>query len=175
MAKDDRKTVTIADMGRGLLKMAPDVPGIIRHAPGLILRSPKMKKTIGHIFQNLANAHPDRPFVRFEGATTSYGEANRLVNRYAAVLTENGVNRGDVVAILAKNSPTDLFVILATVKLGATAGMMNYNQLGDVAEHSLSLLKAKVLVYDPDCADVFDSVSPAKLPPRTLDFTALDV
>ena len=23
MAKDDRKTVTIADMGRGLLKMAP--------------------------------------------------------------------------------------------------------------------------------------------------------
>ena len=69
------------------------------------------------------------------------------------------MNRGDVVAILAKNSPTDLFVILATVKLGATAGMMNYNQLGDVAEHSLSLLKAKVLVYDPDCAEVFDSVS----------------
>ncbi|QHN31741.1 long-chain-acyl-CoA synthetase [Gordonia amarae] len=175
MGKDDRKTVTVADLARGLVKMAPDVPGIVKHAPGLILRSPKMKKTIGHIFQNLAKAHPDRPFVRFEGATTTYGEANSLVNRYAAVLTENGVGRGDVVAILSKNCPTDLYVILATVKLGATAGMMNYNQLGEVAEHSLSLLKAKVLVYDPECADVYHSVSPASLPPRAFDFTALDV
>uniref|UniRef100_UPI002BA5CFA2 AMP-binding protein n=1 Tax=Gordonia sp. (in: high G+C Gram-positive bacteria) TaxID=84139 RepID=UPI002BA5CFA2 len=175
MGNDDRKTVGVADVARGLVKMAPDIPGIVKHAPGLVLRSPSMKKTIGLIFQNLAKAHPERPFVRFEGVTTSYGEANRLVNRYAAVLVENGVGSGDVVAILSKNCPTDLYVILATVKLGATAGMMNYNQLGDVAEHSLSLLQAKVLVYDPECADVYHSVSSAALPPRAFDFTALNV
>ena len=39
--------------------------------------------------------------------------------------------------MLSKNRPEALFVALAAVKLGATAGMLNYNQRGDVLEHSL--------------------------------------
>ncbi len=173
-SSDTRDAVGLTDLIRGVVAMAPNAPGMLRHAPGLIYRPADAKRTIGSIFQKHAAAHPDRPFVRFEGRTMTYGEVNRRVNRYAAVLADLGVGRGDVVGILAKNSPTDLTLMLATVKLGAVAGMLNYNQRGHILEHSMSLLGAKVLVHDPDCAEAFDSIPASALPEHVLDFAALD-
>ncbi|NMO02047.1 long-chain-acyl-CoA synthetase [Gordonia sp. TBRC 11910] len=162
--------VGIADIAKGLVDMAPSVPLILKHVPGLIHRPADAKRTIGHVFQKEAAAHPDRPFVRFEGRSTTYGEANRTVNRYASTLSDLGVGEGDVVAILAKNSATDLLLMLATVKLGAVAGMVNYNQRGKVIEHSMTLLGAKVLVWDPDTAEAFDSIPQDALPQHVFDF-----
>ncbi len=167
------KTVGVRDLLCGVVKMAPQAADD-QARPGLIRRPPEAKKTIGSVFQKLAHAHPDRPFVRFEGRTTTYGEANRRVNRYAAVLSEAGVGKGDVVAILSKNNATDLLLMLATVKLGAVAGMLNYNQRGEVLEHSMKLLDATVLVYDPECGEALESVSESILPEHVYDFSAFD-
>ncbi|AVM01305.1 long-chain-acyl-CoA synthetase [Gordonia iterans] len=169
-----RRTVGVGDLLKGVVAMAPDALSMARHAPGLVIRSADAKKTIGLIFQKLAAKHPDRPFVRFEGRTLTYGEANRTVNRYAAVLAERGVGKGDVVGILAENSDTDLLVVLATLKLGAVAGMLNYNQHGHVIDHSMSLLNAKVLVRDPRCAEAWDTMSPDARPEHVLTFDDLD-
>ncbi|MEE3852741.1 long-chain-acyl-CoA synthetase [Gordonia sp. LSe1-13] len=168
------KGVGLTDLIRGVVKMAPHAPGMIKHAPGLIHRPPHAKRTIGSIFQKHAAAHPDRPFIRFEGRSLTYGEVNRRVNRYAAVLADKGVGTGDTVAILSKNNPTDLMVVLATVKLGAVAGMLNYNQRDKVLSHSVSLLDATVLVHDPDCAEAFESIPSDALPPHVFDFAAFD-
>ncbi len=173
-SSDTHTEVGITDLLKGVAKMATDVGGMVKHAPSLVTRKPNTKRSIGLVFQRHAASHPDRPFVRFEGKTTTYGEANRRVNRYAAVLTEAGVTRGDVVAILSMNCPTDLFVMLATVKLGATAGMLNYNQRGEILDHSMGLLGAKVLVHDPDCAEAFDSISESARPAEAFSFDELD-
>lgn len=169
-----RSRVGVTDLVKGVVEMAPDALAMARHAPGMVLRSPDAKKTIGSIFEKLAAKHPDRPFVRFEGQTLTYGEANRVVNRYAAVLAERGVGTGDVVGILAENSDTDLLVILATVKLGAVAGMLNYNQRGTVIDHSMKLLDAKVLIRDPRCDEAWESMSPERHPEHVLDFDQLE-
>ncbi|MFT4124905.1 MAG: long-chain-acyl-CoA synthetase [Gordonia sp. (in: high G+C Gram-positive bacteria)] len=171
---ENQSVVGITDLVKGVLKMAPQAHQMIRHVPGLIRRPADAQRSIGLIFQKHAKAHPDRPFVRFEGRTTSYGEANRRVNRYAALFAEKGVGKGDVVAILSKNCPTDLYVMLATVKLGAIAGMLNYNQRGAVIDHSMTLLGARLLVHDPGCAEAFESIGESVLPPHVLDFAALD-
>ncbi|AZG48756.1 long-chain-acyl-CoA synthetase [Gordonia insulae] len=173
-SSDTHNAVGFTDLIRGVVKMAPHAPNMIKHAPGLIHRPPEAKRTIGSIFQKHAASHPDRPFIRFDGRSITYGEVNRRVNRYAATLADNGVGRGDVVAILSKNNPTDLMVMLATVKLGAVAGMLNYNQRGKVMAHSVSLLDAKVLVHDPDCAEAFDSIPADVLPPQVFDFAGFD-
>ncbi|MBJ7352879.1 MAG: long-chain-acyl-CoA synthetase, partial [Rhodococcus sp.] len=116
------------------------------------------KVSIGLIFQDAAAKNSTRPFVRFEGESISYKDANALVNQYAAVFTDRGVVRGDVVGVLSKNRPEALFAALAAVKLGATAGMLNYNQRGDVLEHSLGILEAKVLVLDENAQEALDSL-----------------
>ncbi|NDZ93931.1 long-chain-acyl-CoA synthetase [Streptomyces sp. SID6673] len=173
-SSDTHTAVGFTDLIRGVVKMAPQAPGMLKHVPGLIRRPPEAKRTIGSIFQNHAHTHPDRPFIRFQGRSMTYGEVNRRVNRYAGVLAESGVGRGDVVAILAKNSPTDLMLMLATVKLGAVAGMLNYNQRGKVMAHSVALLDAKVLVHDPDCAEAFESIPAEGRPPHVFDFAAFE-
>lgn len=168
------KKVRLTDLAKGVVDMVPSAPLMLRHAPGLIHRPADARKTIGSVFQNHAGRHPQRPFVRFEGNTTTYGEANAIVNRYAAQLAADGVGVGDVVALLGKNSPTLLYLTLATVKLGATAGMMNYNQQGEIADHSMTLLGAKVLVRDPECAPAYDSMSTAVLPGHDYDYAEFD-
>ncbi|GAA4745654.1 long-chain-acyl-CoA synthetase [Gordonia alkaliphila] len=170
----ERNRVGVADLLKGAVEMAPDLLSMARHAPGMVLRSPDAAKTIGSVFANLAAKYPDRPFVRFDGAMLTYGEANRVVNRYAAVLAERGVGVGDVVGILAENSDTDLLVILATVKLGASAGMLNYNQSGAVIDHSMTLLDAKVLIRDPRCVEAWETMRPERRPEHVLDFDELD-
>ncbi|MFT4201684.1 long-chain-acyl-CoA synthetase [Gordonia sp. (in: high G+C Gram-positive bacteria)] len=168
------KKVGILDLAKGVVDMVPTAPLMIRHAPGLIHNPADKQKTIGEVFARHAAKHPSRPFVRFEGESTTYGEANAIVNRYAAQLAADGVGVGDVVALLGKNSPTFLYLALATVKLGATAGMMNYNQHGHVADHSMKLIGAKVLVFDPECAEAANSISADCLPEHVYDYTAFD-
>ncbi|MFZ1179405.1 MAG: long-chain-acyl-CoA synthetase FadD6, partial [Mycobacterium sp.] len=72
------------------------------------------------------------------------------VNRYAAVLATRGVGKGDVVGIMLRNSPNAVLTMLAAVKCGAIAGMLNYHQRGEVLAHSLGLLEAKVLIAETD-------------------------
>src|SRR6266702_7635601 len=119
--------------------MALDGPGIMRGAAGMLVR-PDDKVSVGLHFQRAAAAVPDRVFLRFEGREYTYGEANAEVNRFAAVLAERGAGRGDVVGVLMTNRPETLFVVLATVKLGATVGLLNHHQRDRVLAHSFGLL-----------------------------------
>jgi len=88
--------------------------------------------------------------VKFGAQRLTYRDANATANRYAAVLAARGVGHGDVVAIMLRNSPNAVLAMLATVKCGAVAGMINYHQRGEVLAHSLGLLDAKALIAESD-------------------------
>ncbi|AUM15974.1 long-chain-acyl-CoA synthetase [Rhodococcus ruber] len=150
-------TISLVGLATQLPRMLPDVPSLLRGAAGLT-RRPEARESIGSVFQRLAERNPDRPFLRFEGDALSYGDANAQVNRYAAVLTAQGVRTGDVVAVLMKNRPEALLVALATVKLGAAAGMLNHHQRGEVLAHSLDLLDSRVLVVGEECEEALESL-----------------
>ena len=66
------------------------------------------------------------------------------------MLAARGVGSGDVVGIMLRNSPNAVLTMLAAVKCGAVAGMLNYHQRGEVLAHSLGLLDAKVLIAETD-------------------------
>ncbi|BCO34990.1 hypothetical protein MHEC_14230 [Mycobacterium heckeshornense] len=114
------------------------------------------------MFQDRAARYGDRVFLRFGDQRLTYREANATANRYAAVLAARGVGRGDVVGIMLRNSPDAVLMMLAVVKCGAIAGMINYHQRGDVLAHGLGLLDAKVLVAESDLVSaVLESGAPA--------------
>ena len=154
---ESTSTISLPGLVAALPGMLPDLPSLLRGAVGMT-RKPSARETIGSVFQKQAARRPDSPFLRFEGDTLSYGEANAQVNRYANVLTAQGVRTGDVVGILMENKPEALLLALATVKLGAAAGMLNNNQRGEVLEHSLSLLDSRVLVVDEECAEALETL-----------------
>ena len=63
------------------------------------------------------------------------------------------MEKGDVGGVLSQNRPEAVLAMIAVVKLGAIAGMLNYNQRGNVIDHSLGVLEANVLILDPDARD----------------------
>jgi fatty-acyl-CoA synthase len=141
----------------GLLDIATHIPGLLMDAP-VILRGvitgfgarPSAKTSIGKVFQERAARYADKVFIKFGDEQITYREANETVNRYAAVLAARGVGHGDVVGIMLRNSPESVLLMLATVKCGAIAGMLNHHQRGDVLKYSFGLLAAKAVVAETD-------------------------
>jgi fatty-acyl-CoA synthase len=157
------RRVRFTDLVKALPALAPDTVRMTKGAIGLATVKSTSLESVGHVFQRAAHKHPDRPFLRFENQEYSYGQANARVNQYAGVLSAHGVGEGSVVGILASNRPETLLVALATVKLGAIAGMLNYQQRGDVLNHSQKLLDSTVLVVGAECAEALASVPAAEV------------
>src|SRR6201999_3139121 len=143
-------SIGLIDIATRAPAVLADLPVIARGMLTLARAQPNFKISIGKIFQDRAERYGDRIFLRFGEQQLSYREANAAANRYAAVLAARGVGRGDVVGIMLRNSPNAVLMMLATVKCGAVAGMLNYHQRGEVLAHSLGLLDAKVLVAETD-------------------------
>ncbi|WP_424394577.1 long-chain-acyl-CoA synthetase FadD6 [Mycobacterium sp.] len=160
----------------GLIDIATRVPGVLTDVPVMIrgvltwlLARPTSKTSIGKVFQERAARFGDRVFIRFGEQQLSYREANATANRYAAVLAARGVGRGDVVGIMLRNSPNAVLMMLAAVKCGAIAGMLNYHQRGELLAHSLGLLEAKVLVAESDLLDAVDECGGTGVSPTTIE------
>ncbi|BBU21740.1 long-chain-acyl-CoA synthetase FadD6 [Mycobacterium xenopi] len=157
-----RTSVGLADVAARVPAVLADVPVLARGALTGLLPQRNSKASIGRVFQDRAARYGDRVFLRFGDQRLTYREANATANRYAAVLAARGVGRGDVVGIMLRNSPDAVLMMLAVVKCGAIAGMINYHQRGDVLAHSLGLLDAKVLVAESDLVSaVLESGAPA--------------
>ncbi|MBN3509859.1 long-chain-acyl-CoA synthetase [Mycolicibacterium septicum] len=154
----DQKSGTRSSVG--LLDLASQVPGLLMDAPviargvltGMMAR-PTAKTSIGKVFQERAAQYADRVFLKFGDERITYREANETVNRYAAVLAAKGVGHGDVVGVMLRNSPDAVLLMLAIVKCGAVAGMLNYHQRGKVLAHSFGLLKAVAVVAESDLVE----------------------
>lgn len=141
----------------GLLDIASQIPGLLRDTPTMVRgvvtgfgARPSAKTSIGKVFQERAAQHAGNVFLKFEDREITYGEANEMVNRYAAVLAAKGVGHGDVVGIMMRNSPEPILLMLAAVKCGAISGMLNFHQRDEVLKHSLGLLDAAVVVAETE-------------------------
>lgn len=148
-----RTDVGLFDVAGRLPGLLLDVPTILRGVVTGFGARPSAKTSIGKVFQDRAEKYGDKVFIKFADEQISYRQANETANRYAAVLAARGVGHGDVVGIMLRNSPEAVLVMLAAVKCGAIAGMLNYNQRGDVLKHSLGLLNATAVVAETDFVD----------------------
>jgi len=147
------RAVGLLDLLTRLPAVLIDAPVILRGARTGLLAQPNSRASIGKVFAERAARYGDRTFLRYGDEKISYAEANETANRYAAVLAECGVGRGDVVGIMERNSPDVVLTMLAAVKCGAVAGMLNHHQREEVLAHSIGLLGATVVVAEADLID----------------------
>ncbi|RLT97040.1 long-chain-acyl-CoA synthetase [Ketobacter sp.] len=140
------KQVSLSEIAAGILRAVPDAPAFFHGVRHMLNAGPDKKMSIGRLLEQQAARYPASPALKFEDKVWSYAGFNGWVNRIAALLQQQGVGSGDVVAIMSENRPDMLACTAAAAKLGAIAGMINYNQRDDVLVHSLGLIKPKVLV-----------------------------
>jgi len=177
MASDEsgsRHSVGLLDLATRLPGVVMDAPVIVRGALTGLLALPTTKTSVGKVFQERAARYGANVFIRFGDEQLTYRQANETVNRYAAVLADRGVRRGDVVGIMVRNSPNAVLLMLAAVKCGAVAGMLNYHQRGELLAYSIDLLDAKVIVAESDFVDpISESGNSGPFPISVDDFAQL--
>jgi fatty-acyl-CoA synthase len=165
----DRTSVGLSDIASRVPGVLMDAPVIVRGLLTGLLARPTSKTSIGKVFQERAAHYADRVFIRMGEEKLTYREANAAVNRYAAVLAARRIGHGDVVGIMLRNAPHTVLLMLAVVKCGAIAGMLNYHQRGEVLAHSIGLLGAKVLIAESDLTEAISESGTPKTDTLTIE------
>jgi fatty-acyl-CoA synthase len=117
------------------------------------------RDTFGPAIRQQAEAFPDRPFLKFETETVTYGAFDEAVNRLAAALARRGVGTGAAVAILAENSPFFVTALGAVAKLGAIGALVNTHVTGAGLTHVLRASGARVGVTDAVALPALEGVA----------------
>ncbi len=111
---------------------------------------------IGHFVSKRALLNPDlEALVDLDtGRRFTFAELNDRVNRTAHVLSDDGVGRGDRVALLMMNSVEFEESYLAIAKLGATAVPLNWRLVADELAFILADAGATHIIFGTEFVDV---------------------
>jgi fatty-acyl-CoA synthase len=101
-----------------------------------------------------ATRTPEKPITVFEGATTTYAEMARRSADLAGGLSERGVGRDDVVALLSYNCPEFLEAVFAANYLGAVAMPINWRLAAPEVRYILEHSGARAIVCDESLSDL---------------------
>src|SRR5437763_12729824 len=98
---------------------------------------------------------PDKPAIRFGGATLTYAHlAERIAATARALKSQLGVGRGDRVAILSLNHPDYLVLLYACARLGAMLVPLNWRLAVPEQVFILTDASVKALVVEQGFAAV---------------------
>lgn len=105
-------------------------------------------RTLGAVLRHQSARQPDKPFLLFEGGSTSYAEADRLATGVALNLRRLGVRKGDHVAVFMENHPHMLWTLFGLGMLGAVAVPLNTAAKGDQLLYFLRQSRSSAIVAD---------------------------
>ena len=114
-----------------------------------------MFRTVNELVAYRGATHPDRPAVRFEGATRSYGDVVARSMRAAGALRDLGVRAGDRVALLELNTADAMEYVLGASLAGAVPVLLNWRLAPPEIDEILEDAAACVLL----CGDAFAGVA----------------
>lgn len=114
------------------------------------------RATIGDQLRRHAQHTPDKPAIIFYYAdgrreVHSYARLNARANRLAGFLQGAGVGRGDVVAVLSRNSPDYIAAWFACLKIGAALSSLNFTFTEREISYQVGHCEPKAIIVE----DVF--------------------
>jgi acyl-CoA synthetase (AMP-forming)/AMP-acid ligase II len=92
-----------------------------------------------------AEAKPDGEAITYLERSWTWSEFNDRVRRLAGALSELGVTRGDVVAVVDKNHPACVELTVAAASLGAANAIVNFRLAADELDFVLNDSGAKIV------------------------------
>ncbi|MCC5859096.1 MAG: AMP-binding protein [Ectothiorhodospiraceae bacterium] len=119
---------------------------------------------VGDAITRAADLFPEKAAVIGpDGAELTYREFEVSVNRLGRALLELGLERGDVVGVLARNCAEILLVYLACARAGLVFAPMNLGLKGEDIAYCLADADARVLIAETEFGDMVRGF-PADLP-----------
>ena len=82
--------------------------------------------SIAEMLRRTVKKYPDSRCFDFQGSTATFKEAENLINKFANFLVENGVKKGDRLAINLPNLPQFIVSLFGTFCAGCAASGINF-------------------------------------------------
>ncbi len=109
--------------------------------------------------QRWSELHPGKTALRFEEASISYLELHRRADRTACWLQDLGIEKGDRVAVMLKNSPEFLEIYLACARIGAIFVPVNFRLAVPELAYILKNARPRLFVFGAEQAPLMPSLS----------------
>ena len=119
-----------------------------------------MAETLADMIRNQARTTGDRLALSCQGTSLTYGELDERSNRVAQGLLAEGVERGERVAYLEKNSLEHFEVMLGAAKAGAVFCPVNWRLAPPEIAQVVDDARARVLVVGAEFVPVVDEIEP---------------
>ena len=121
-----------------------------------------MSDNIYDLFRSRFPTDRTRPFLETEdGGILTYGGLDETVGRYARLLSDLGVVKGDRVAVQVEKSAENILLYLAVVRAGAVYLPLNTAYTQTEVSYFLNDAEPRVFITDP--ADYVAGASQAPL------------
>ncbi len=115
--------------------------------------------SLGSVLERQVDRYPEKDLILFEGRRISYGEFNRMANRYSHFLRSQGLGKGDTVALLMDNRPEYLIIHAGCAKIGVIPALINNNIRGRILAHALNIAEARALIIGHEFIDDYMSIA----------------
>ena len=144
--------------GKEALRVLGEFAQIAPKLAGMKMPDMEAKISLGAMFEDSVERYPDNIMLLFEGRQWTYAEFNAEVNRLAHFMESRGIERGDTVALFMENRAEFILSVLALVKLGATASLINNSLSGSALVHCFTVTKARACIVGEERAAVLAEV-----------------
>ena len=158
MKRTPNDTITWGMMLRKLPTIAKVIPRVVKGLKVANVKDPTQPCGLGWCFEQATLRNPDGPALLQGDVALTYVQVNQWANRIAHHLIDQGIGKGDVVAVFIENRPELLVTILAVAKVGAISALLNTSQTRDTLVHSLSLVAPVAIVVGGELVPAFSQV-----------------
>ncbi|MGH8384965.1 MAG: long-chain-acyl-CoA synthetase [Pseudomonas sp.] len=158
MRRTSSDTITWGMMLRKLPSIAKAIPRVVKGMKAANVKDPTQPCGLGWSFEQATLRNPDGPALLCGEVRLTYAQVNQWANRIAHHLIDQGIGKGDVVAVFIENRPELLVTILAVAKVGAISALLNTSQTRDTLVHSVSLVAPVAIVVGEELVPAFLAV-----------------
>jgi len=127
------------DRVRSQLRMVKVIRANLRHKPD-------SSYTVADLIEERAEGEAERTFLLYQGRSLSFAAFNAAANRVAHWAREEGLGKGDIVALAMDTRPEFLIFWAGLAKLGSVTALINTNLRGQALHFALSSSGARHLV-----------------------------
>ncbi|WP_426954939.1 class I adenylate-forming enzyme family protein [Muricoccus radiodurans] len=108
---------------------------------------------------------PEDAAIRHDGAVTTFAALDAAARDLSAALAARAIGRGDVVAFLGHNHPSQIVALMACSRLGAALLPLNWRLAPPELGFILQDAAARLVLALPGYAPLAESLAPPGMPP----------
>jgi len=114
-------------------------------------------RILATVIDEVAERHGREAALLSTRETLSYRQLAARANGYARWAIAEGIEKGDVVALLMPNCPDYLAIWLGITRVGGTVALLNTNLFGAALAHCIAVARTKYIVVGTELLAVFES------------------